>query len=226
MAKLLINTVALLLIIHVTYAQTSQEDTKNISANEYMHRSSHESLARAFDSSERDSWQRPDTVISYLGDMTGKTIVDLGSGSGYFTFRLLATGAYVVAADVDSEFLAIIEQKRQQFDIDEKQLSMVHIQEEQLNIEKGSADIIFLVNVYHHINDRINYFLQANEVLKVGGKIIIIDFYKESLPVGPPKNHKISWDVVMQELKQAGYSNITLNTGLLKYQYLIEADRF
>ena len=226
MAKLFIQLTVSLLFIHFAEAQTQQEDANNISANEYMHRSSHESLARAFDSAERDNWQRPDTVISYLGDMTGKTIIDLGSGSGYFTFRLLATGAHVIAADVDEKFLDIIEEKRQKFNVSSEELSTVHIEENQLNVEKGSADVIFLVNVYHHINDRVQYFSQANEVLKEGGKIVIIDFYKETLPVGPPKNHKIAWDVVMKELGEAGYTNMTLNTGLLKHQYLIAANRF
>lgn len=226
MVKLLTFTVVSFLLVQLARAQTSQPDSTDVSANEYMHRNSHESLAIAFDSSERDSWQQPDTVISFLGDLAGKTIIDLGSGSGYFTFRLLKTGAHVIAADVDEEFLSIIEQKKQDYSISENRLKTVHIDDNQLNVEKESTDIIFMVNVYHHISDRVKYFSQANAVLKEGGKIVIVDFYKRSLPVGPPKNHKIAKEVVMEELEKAGYKSLVLNTSLLIYQYIIEAERF
>ena len=226
MQRLMTFVVVSLFVIHLARSQDVCLDSAQMGANEYMLQNSHEALVRAFDSSERDSWQHPDTVISFLGDLTNKTIVDLGSGSGYFTFRLLSTGAKVIAADVDEEFLEIIKEKGQKLNIEEDRLKTIHIDNDKLNIEEGTVDIIFLVNVYHHISDRISYFSRANSVLKKDGKIIIIDFYKKTLPIGPPKNHKISEDLVIEELEKAGYENIALNTDLLQYQYLIVADQF
>jgi hypothetical protein len=52
---------------------------------------------------DRAAWQKPDTVIAAM-DLTGReTVVDLGAGSGYFSFRLaqLLPQGLVVAAERD-----------------------------------------------------------------------------------------------------------------------------
>ena len=37
---------------------------------------------------DRANWQKPDEVVKALGLKGSETVVDLGFGSGYFTFRL------------------------------------------------------------------------------------------------------------------------------------------
>ena len=37
---------------------------------------------------ERDSWQRPDDVLAPLALAPGRTVVDLGSGAGYFALKM------------------------------------------------------------------------------------------------------------------------------------------
>ena len=215
-----------LFLTHCLMAQIEHSEPPKNDANEYMLRNSHEDLARAFDSSERDQWQKPDEVIAFLGEIEEKTIVDLGSGSGYFTFRLLAAGANVIAADVDDEFLSIIKDKVQKLGLEDENLNTLLLDDDRLNVTSRSVDILFLVNVYHHISDRVNYFRQANSVLKEDGKIVIVDFYKKKLPVGPPKDHKISKDLVLDELTSAGYEEVAVDEELLDYQYIIVANQY
>ncbi len=42
----------------------------------------------AYEGNVRDEWQHPEQVIKALKIRPGDHIADLGSGSGYFTFRL------------------------------------------------------------------------------------------------------------------------------------------
>ncbi len=42
----------------------------------------------SFDLSNRDAWQMPDKVIGTLAISPASRIADLGSGEGYFLFRL------------------------------------------------------------------------------------------------------------------------------------------
>jgi hypothetical protein len=52
---------------------------------------------------DRDLWQKPDEVVTALGLLGDETVLDLGAGSGYFTFRLanaLPRGK-VIAADTE-----------------------------------------------------------------------------------------------------------------------------
>ncbi len=210
----------------VSFCQDGLKDSVQNSANEYMHQYSNDELARIFDSSGRDSWQKPREVIQFLGDIQNKTIVDLGSGSGYFSIRLANAGANVIAADIDPDFLERIREKREKLNMDREKLKTVEISENKLDLDESSADIIFLVNVYHHISNRVEYFHNSNSVLKESGRIVIIDFFMKDMSIGPPKQHKISSEQVLEELKAAGYRNLELNEDLLDYQYIITAYKF
>lgn len=226
MRILLILAVSLITFLQEATGQHNSSDSTQSTANEYMHQSSHEELAKIFDSSERDSWQKPDLVINFLGDISGKTVVDVGSGSGYFSFRLVEAGANVIAADVDPDFLRMIKEKQEKYNIEQGRLTTKLIENSELNINSNSADIVFLVNVYHHISDRVEYFSNVNSKLKQDGKIVIVDFYKKTLPIGPSKSHKISKEIVLKELDTAGFQKIDVNIELLEYQYIITAYKY
>ena len=83
--------------------------------------------------------------------------------------------------------------------------------------------MVFIVNTYHHIENRSDYFKKVKKGIKDDGELIIIDFFKVESPIGPPLDHKLSMDVVVTELKKAGYSSFEVNVELLPYQYIIRA---
>jgi hypothetical protein len=56
-----------------------------------------------------------------------------------------------------------------------------------------------------------------------GGKLVIVDYKKGKMPVGPPEEFKIEPEKVFAELKDAGFSNFTINEQDLQYQYIIIA---
>ena len=70
---------------------------------------------------------------------------------------------------------------------------------------------------------RSTYFSKVKKGTKPRGELIIIDFFKHEVPVGPPTEHKISWSTVMSELNEAGYKIFEINVELLPYQYIIKA---
>jgi ubiquinone/menaquinone biosynthesis C-methylase UbiE len=84
-----------------------------------------------------------------------------------------------------------------------------------------SVDVVFLCNTYHHIDNRGDYFRKVSKGLKAGGRVVIVDFYKKELPIGPPPAHKMSQENVKKEFKQAGYKLIRSHD-LLPYQYFLE----
>ena len=137
------------------------QDNAAGSANEYMHRSSVEALIATFESPERDAYQQPEKVIDYLGDIQDLIIMDLGSGSGYFSFRLAKAGAQVIAADANDEFQAYIREK-----ITKNELDLLGIEQRKLpydspSLQVGEVDKVLVVNTYHHIENRIDYFKQV-----------------------------------------------------------------
>jgi len=62
----------------------------------------------AYEGFGRDDWQKPGEVVAALAIRSGDRVADLGSGGGYFTFRLaqaVGPAGKVYAVDVDSALL-------------------------------------------------------------------------------------------------------------------------
>lgn len=210
------------LMLTPLFLTAQKEDQHPGKANRYMHRSSTENLIRHFESEERDAYQKPAEIIEYIGPLQGKTVMDLGAGSGYFSVRLARAGAKVIAADVDDDFLAFVKNRIEKEDLSEY-IETRKLPYDSPLLKEHEVDKVLLVNTYHHIENRPDYFKKVLAGLKVDGELIIIDYFKKDLPVGPPRDHKISMPQVISELEQSGYTHINQNTQLLPYQYIIRA---
>ncbi|MCE2613100.1 methyltransferase domain-containing protein [Flavobacteriaceae bacterium D16] len=198
--------------------QEHKKDHDPGTANEYMHQSSVEDLAKRFESPERDAYQKPEKVLAFFGDISGKKIMDIGAGSGYFSVKLAKKGAHVIAADVNDEFQVIIKER-----IDTEKLENLttrKIPYDSPGLEDKEVDMVLMVNTYHHIENRPDYFAKVKNGLKNKGELVIIDFYDADIPVGP-RHHKIPIDTVISELKKAGYTHFEVEVNLLPYQYII-----
>ncbi|MGB0932606.1 MAG: class I SAM-dependent methyltransferase, partial [Chitinophagales bacterium] len=82
-------------------------------ANKHMNKSSFEDLVNRFEAEDRIKWQKPYQVIDKL-DIEGKTVVDIGAGTGYFAFRMLNKAKKVIAVDVDKRFIDYMNQRKRQ----------------------------------------------------------------------------------------------------------------
>ena len=182
-------------------------------ANAFMNQRSFEDLVKNFESPERESWQQPDTVIALFGDISGKTIMDIGAGTGYFAFRMAEKGANVIAADVDERFQEYIqEQKNLRND---SLVSLRLLPYESPLLEPKEVDHVIIVNTYHHIHDRVAYFGKVLEGLKPNGMLMVVDYKKEDTGKGPPAEHRISYKHIQKELAEAGFTSIQVNDKLL-----------
>jgi cyclopropane fatty-acyl-phospholipid synthase-like methyltransferase len=218
------TTILLLGIVAISKAQEEKHHTgkHGSTANEYMHKSSVDKLIKNFESPERDAYQQPEKVLEYLGSLNGKTVMDIGAGSGYFSVKLANKGAKVIAADVNDEFQEHIKKRIQEQSLENIELRKIPFDGPAL--AKNEVDMVLIVNTYHHIDNRTDYFAQVLNGLKVGGELVVVDFFKiEDMPVGPPMHHKISMDGVVSELKIAGFTSFEVEVDLLPYQYVIKA---
>ena len=57
-------------------------------------------------------------------------------------------------------------------------------------------------------------------MLKPGGEVVMIDFHKKELPVGPPVNMKIAREDLIKQLDSNGY-RLTKEHSFLPYQYFL-----
>ena len=203
---------------HADQGQHQHSDATH--ANEHMHQVGFDTLVKHFEDPSRDEWQQPDWVIAQLGDLSDKVVADIGAGTGYFAFRIAQKAKKVIAIDIDERFLNYIKQKNDSLQLPvETRL----VTTDDPKLKPGETDIVIIVDTYHHIENRPVYFANVRKKLKPGGSLVVVDFKKEEMPVGPPINMKLEPQTVVKELRQAGFETFHVNDEHLKYQYLIIA---
>jgi ubiquinone/menaquinone biosynthesis C-methylase UbiE len=166
----------------------------------------------------RAEWQKPDEVVKELNPKPDEVIADIGVGTGYFARRLLRPGARFYGVDVSEELL---ERARANAPAN---FEPVLATPEDPRLPDGAIDTIFICNVLHHIGDRPAYYAKLARALKPGGRIVVIDFEKRELPVGPPVSAKLSDAEVIAELENAGF-RLARRADILPYQYFLFFER-
>jgi len=177
------------------------------------------------DSSERDKDQKPSQVVETLGLKPGMAVADLGSGSGYFTRRFVEAvteRGKVYAVDVEPEMLKYAEESLIHLHIPYT-AEFILARPDNPKIPTGAVDLIFVCNVYHHLENRPIYFESLKSALKPGGRIAIVDFYHDerSGDVGFSKQHLVPRETVLDEMTKAGYK-LTREHTFLPKQYFLE----
>lgn len=159
--------------------------------------------AKSFDDPSRDAWQMPDRVIAVLALKPGEVVADIGSGTGYFTVRLAKSAAApkVYGADIESEMVTYLRDRAAKEGL--KNVIPVQAVADSPNLPEP-VDVALIVDTYHHIGDRENYFRKLAKSLKPGGRVAIIDFKPDS-PEGPPKEFRFSPEKFKAEMSKAGY---------------------
>ena len=84
----------------------------------------------------------------------------------------------------------------------------------------GSIDRVFICDTWHHIEGHPAYLSVLKKILKPGGQIVMIDFKKETTPVGPPPEMRISREDLVREMEQNGF-RVVSEQHFLAYQYFV-----
>jgi SAM-dependent methyltransferase len=180
---------------------------------------------KKYEDPKRQNWQDPKFVIDALGDLQDKTIADIGSGTGYFTFQLAVPAKKVIAIDIEQRFLNYIEDRKTEM-YDKNLAAKIETRLTRPDdplLSSGEVDIVLVVNTISFIDNRQTYLGKVYDGLSRGGKVIIVDYELGEMPVGPPEPMKIHQNNVTKELKEAGFVIETVDTASLQYQYLIKA---
>jgi ubiquinone/menaquinone biosynthesis C-methylase UbiE len=170
---------------------------------------------------KRDAYQKPQEVMVALDLKPGKVIADIGAGSGYFTFRLahhVGDRGKVYAVDVSPEMIRHINRRIREL----KAANVVSILADPDDplLPDASVDRFFFSDSWHHIENQTQYLSLMKKMLKPGGEIIMIDFHKKELPVGPPLKMKIAREDLIKQMESNGF-RLTKEHTFLPYQYFL-----
>jgi len=180
-----------------------------------------EKWAKIFDDPSRDGWQKPVEVVAALGIRGGMTVADLGAGTGYFTAALSRAAGpkgVVLGIDPEPEMVQYLGRRAHREGLSNV-VPVLALYEDPF-LPPGRVDRVLIVDTYHHIDERQQYFHRLGANLAPGGSVAIVDFHKRPLPVGPPPEAKLEREVVVAEMQKAGF-RLKDEPTFLPYQYFL-----
>jgi arsenite methyltransferase len=164
--------------------------------------------AKMFNKRAAQPKYKADQIIQTLSLKPGQMIADIGSGGGYYTLRFaqeVGKTGKVYAVDTNKEFLEFI--RKQATEQGVSNITTLLSSSEHPELPKHTLDYIFLRNVTHHLSNRVDYFQRLKETFKPNGKLVIIEYDGRGGFFRFQKRHRhfIPQDVLLEEMKQAGY---------------------
>lgn len=178
-----------------------------------------ETWAQVFDDPARDAWQQPDRVLAALELGPTMVVADIGAGTGYFAVRLARAipDGHVIATDIEPDMVRYMTDRAARERLPNLRAQLTPPDDPQL--AAGTLDRILVVDVWHHLGDRVAYARALARALRPGGKLAIVDF-KLDAKHGPPPAHRLAPDQILADLRAAGLA-ASVSATALPDQYIV-----
>lgn len=103
--------------------------------------------------------------LSALSNLSGKRVLDVGCGLGFFSEQFAARGAQVVSTDIDKDALDYVAKTLK--------VDAQFLDAEQTDFPNGGFDVIYIGEVLEHVKDPLLIFQRAAKALNPGGYFVI-----------------------------------------------------
>ncbi|HUI82760.1 MAG TPA: class I SAM-dependent methyltransferase [Candidatus Binatia bacterium] len=164
-----------------------------------------------FETPGRDQRLHIDQVMDILAIGPGKTVADIGAGSGWFTVRAArrVTGTGMVyAVDINPKAITCIDSRAAKEQLHNVKTVLGNPDDPKL--PANSIDAVLLLKVYHEVAEPVALLRNLRTALRPGARLGIID--RE----GDGEDHGVHKSIVVQEAAEAGYQVVEEHDGLVK----------
>jgi precorrin-6B methylase 2 len=142
---------------------------------------------------ERETEERTDLLLDAMQLKQGEVVADIGSGSGYFSWRMakaVAPNGKVYGVDIQQEMLDLLQRNMSRRGVDNVISVLGTITDPKLAAE--SVDTILMVDVYHEFDHPYEMAKAMVSSLKKGGRIVLVEFRAGDPNVRIKKVHTMS----------------------------------
>lgn len=125
-----------------------------------------------------------DRILPKLSLSDSDLVVDLGPGTGYFTFPMAEAAKQVVGVEIEDKMLKVLRQRTGERSVEN--LSLVRGDMNHIPIADSVADHVLAAFVYHEVESQARLVEECARVLRPGGRLTVVDFQKRLSGDGPP----------------------------------------
>jgi SAM-dependent methyltransferase len=152
-----------------------------------------------FERPGRDEKLQINRVMDILGVMPGKSVADIGAGSGWFSVRAAKRvgDGTVYAVDINPEATRYLQDRAKKEQL--HNIKPILSKPDDPLLPANSVDAVLMLKTYHEVAQPVTLLEKLRASLRPGAKIGIIDRN------GNGEDHGLGKDIVIREANEAGY---------------------
>ncbi|MGE0087179.1 MAG: class I SAM-dependent methyltransferase [Desulfococcaceae bacterium] len=147
-------------------------------------------------------------------------LVEIGAGTAFFSIAFLrhAKHSKIYACDVSEIMIRWVKEN-----VVPKFPNIIPVKTEEnfIPLDDGIADLVFMINLHHELDNPALTVEEAYRILKPGGKIFIVDWKKENMAEGPPSQIRCLPEQVKEQIMNSGFKNVSIFSELPKHFLLV-----
>jgi predicted methyltransferase len=158
--------------------------------------------------SERDRWQRPWDVVRALDLRPGNTVVDLGSGAGYFALKVApAVGERGQVLAVDLRKLSLFFLWTRTLLRGQHNVHVIVGEEDDPHLPAGTVDAVLICNTYHEFSNPGLILHRVFLSLRPGGRMVVVD--RAPRETEAQHTHEVPLAAVEGQLRNQGFEIVS-----------------
>lgn len=155
------------------------------------------------------SFAQPENNIKYLGVTAGKSVADIGAGTGHYTFLLsglVGREGNVYAIDIQKELVERISKEAE-----ERNIQNVHAlwgDAENIGgtkLKSEAVDDVIVSNVLFQTESKSGLVAEIKRILKKKGKVMVIDWSESFAGLGPDSLHVVTEETARSLFENNGF---------------------
>ena len=163
----------------------------------------------------------PEVIWAKADLKNPEILVDIGAGTGFFAlhFSKRLQAGKVYACDISEDMITWMENN---LPMESRDVVMpVKMEKSLVPLPDGIADLVYMINLHHELEEPVMVIRETLRLLKDGGKLIIIDWKKEETPEGPPITIRVIEETIENQMRSSGFMNIRKHAVLPYHNFLV-----
>ncbi|HEX4797512.1 MAG TPA: class I SAM-dependent methyltransferase [Humisphaera sp.] len=158
--------------------------------------------------SAREREEQPAKAIELMQLRPTDVVADIGAGTGYFSFRMAAKvpRGKVLAVDIQPEMLDMMRERSKAAGVTNVEPILGTIEDPKL--PANAVDVALMVDAYHEFDHPREMMLAIVKSLKVGGRVIDIEYRGEDPDVQIKPHHKMTQAQAIREMEAVGLHHV------------------
>ena len=142
--------------------------------------------------------------------------VEIGAGTAFFSVAFLKKfgSSTLYACDLSEVMINWVKEN-----VSSKYPNIIPVKTEEhtVPLDDGIADLVFMIELHHELDNPSLSLEEAYRILKPDGNIFVVDWKKKDMPEGPPTKIRCLPEQVEEQMVNAGFKDVEIYNELQKH---------